>query len=101
MLTKTAFRTMTANRDMKKAKPRVSIGMPVYNADKFLPEALQSLVNQSFADFEIVISDNASTDRTEEICRSYAQRDQRIRYFRNTTNIGVFRNFNQVFHLSS
>jgi cellulose synthase/poly-beta-1,6-N-acetylglucosamine synthase-like glycosyltransferase len=79
---------MAANQDMPKAKPRVSIGMPVYNADQFVDEALKSLVTQSFEDFELTICDNASTDNTQDICRAYGARDGRIRYLRNETNIG-------------
>ena len=86
---------------MSYGKPRVSIGMPVYNSERFLPETLDSLLTQTFADFELIISDNASADRTEEICRTYAAQDRRIRYLRNETNIGVYKNFNRVFLASS
>ena len=82
-------------------KPRVSIGMPVFNGENYLAEALDSLLTQTFSDFELIISDNASTDKTEEICRAYAVRDQRIRYFRNQENLGASRNYNRVFELSS
>jgi len=51
--------------------PRVSIGMPVYNGERFLQEALDSVLAQTFEDFEVIISDNASTDATEGICRAY------------------------------
>lgn len=78
----------------------MSIGLPVYNGERFLTEALDSLLTQTYSDFELIISDNASTDRTEEICRAYAAKDQRVRYFRNTTNIGVNGNFNRAFALS-
>ena len=77
--------------------PRVSIGLPVFNGERFLPDALDSLLAQTFADFELIISDNSSTDRTSEICRSYAARDSRIRYFRNPVNIGVNPNWRRVF----
>lgn len=77
--------------------PRVSIGMPVYNGARFLPRALDSLLAQDFEDFELIISDNASTDRTREICEEYRARDPRIRYLRNPTNIGAAKNFNRVF----
>jgi len=50
-------------------EPTVSIGMPVYNGEKYLPNALTTLLNQDFEDFELIISDNGSSDRTEEICR--------------------------------
>jgi glycosyltransferase involved in cell wall biosynthesis len=66
-------------------KPTVSIGLPVHNGAAFLAEAIESILAQTFADFELVISDNASTDRTPEICRSYAAADGRIRYYRQET----------------
>jgi glycosyltransferase involved in cell wall biosynthesis len=80
--------------------PKVSIGLPVYNDDKFLTQTIDCLLSQSYRDFELVICDNASTDKTEEICRSYVKMDSRIRYHRNPTNLGVSRNFNLSFHLS-
>jgi glycosyltransferase involved in cell wall biosynthesis len=80
--------------------PKVSIGLPVYNDDRFLIQTLDCLLSQSYRDFELIICDNASTDKTAEICRSYASRDSRIRYHRNATNLGVSRNFNLSFHLS-
>lgn len=78
------------------ARPRVSIGLPVYNGELHLPEALDSLLAQSFADFEIVLSDNASTDGTQDLCRAYEARDSRIRYVRQAENIGPTANFNFV-----
>jgi glycosyltransferase involved in cell wall biosynthesis len=80
--------------------PRVSLGMPAYNSEQHIEEALDSLLAQTFGDFEIVISDNASTDRTEEICRAYAERDERIRYVRQSINQGMISNFNSVYRLS-
>jgi glycosyltransferase involved in cell wall biosynthesis len=77
--------------------PMVSIGMPVYNGEDTLRCALDSLLGQSFADFELVISDNASTDATELICREYAERDRRIRYVRQSKNVGAAANFKFVF----
>jgi len=74
--------------------PRVTIGLPVYNGDAFLEESIESLLGQTFEDFELLISDNASTDRTEEICRRYASQDPRVRYWRNPVNIGGMRNGN-------
>ena len=74
----------------------VSIGMPVFNGEPYLAQALDSLLAQSFADFELIISDNASTDRTQEICESRRQRDPRIRYFRQPVNQGPASNFNFV-----
>lgn len=81
--------------------PRVSIGMPVYNAQRYLREAIDSLLAQTMDDFEIVLSDNASTDVTPDICREYAARDPRVKYHRNDTNLGVVANFNRVFQLST
>ncbi|MBD2770736.1 glycosyltransferase family 2 protein [Iningainema tapete] len=86
---------------MSNHQPRLSIGLPVYNGEKFIKEAIDSILAQSFEDFELIISDNASTDKTEEICRAYAEKYQRIRYYRNQKNIGCARNFNRVFELSS
>lgn len=80
-------------------QPLVSIGMPVYNGEKLICEALDSLLAQDFKNFELIISDNASTDRTAEICKMYAARDSRIRYYRNERNIGPVSNFNKVIHL--
>lgn len=81
--------------------PKVSIGLPVYNGEDFLEAALDSLLSQTFQDFELIISDNASTDRTEAICRKYMAQDTRIRYFRNEQNLGAAWNYNRVFELSS
>jgi len=80
--------------------PRVSVGLPVYNGERFLRPALDCLLAQTYTDFEIVITDNCSTDGTEEICHTYAAQDSRIRYYRNPANIGVDRNFNRSFRLS-
>lgn len=82
-------------------RPRLSVGMPVYNGQRFLPLAIDSLLAQTFADFELILSDNASTDNTEQICRGYAARDPRIRYVRNQTNLGPLRNFLRAAELSS
>ena len=82
------------------AKPPLTIGLPVYNSACFLACSLDSLLNQSYGDFRLIISDNASTDATPDICRDYAARDQRIVYHRNPVNIGLSPNFNRVFSLS-
>lgn len=73
--------------------PTVSVGVPVYNGASSLRAALDSLLAQTFSDFELIISDNASTDGTEAICREYAARDSRVRYVRQATNIGSAANF--------
>lgn len=80
--------------------PRVSMGIPVFNGSRYVADALDSILNQSYADFEVVICDNASTDNTAQICRSYAARDQRIRYYRNVRNLGAAANFNRCFELA-
>jgi len=82
------------------AAPALSVGMPVYNGEPYLESSLASILGQSFRDLELVISDNASTDETEKICRHWATRDPRVRYFRNDRNVGAAANYNRVFHLS-
>jgi len=79
-----------------RAVPRVSIGLPVHNGERYLADSLESLLCQSFEDFELIISDNASTDGTAEICRHYASQDRRIRYFCQPNNIGSAPNHNFV-----
>jgi glycosyltransferase involved in cell wall biosynthesis len=76
--------------------PEVSIGMPVFNGERFLREALDSLLSQTFADFELIISDNASTDASEQICREYVRSDPRVRYIRQPRNMGAMYNWNFV-----
>jgi glycosyltransferase involved in cell wall biosynthesis len=80
--------------------PKVSVGMPVYNGEKYLRIAIDALLNQEFTDFELIISDNASTDATLEICREFAAKDSRIRYSRNAANIGATGNYKRVFELA-
>ncbi len=79
---------------------KIVIGLPVYNGENFLAAAIDSILAQSYADFELVISDNASTDNTEEICRAYAQRDRRVRYVRQPTNVGSANNHNLLVRMS-
>jgi glycosyltransferase involved in cell wall biosynthesis len=76
--------------------PRVTIGLPVYNGENYLEEAIRSVLVQSFDDLELIICDNASTDRTAEICRDAAARDPRVRYFQNECNLGAARNYNRT-----
>ncbi len=76
--------------------PKVSIGLPVYNGEKFIRKALDSVLEQTFTDFELIISDNASSDSTEAICREYIARDSRIRYMRQSENRGARANFQHV-----
>src|SRR3989337_590294 len=80
--------------------PTVSIGLPVFNGEKYLRQALDSILAQTYQDFELIISDNASTDKTQQICREYVKKDSRIRYYRNKRNLGATRNHNRVFELS-
>ncbi len=80
--------------------PRLSIGLPVYNGERYLRFALDSILSQTYKDFELIISDNASTDTTKLICQEYAARDPRIRYFRNLENVGAAENFNLTFELA-
>ncbi|MGY0489072.1 glycosyltransferase family 2 protein [Streptomyces sp. WG-D5] len=78
-------------------RPRLSIGLPVYNGEEYLAESLDALLGQTYEDFELVITDNASTDGTQDICRTYAAKDSRIRCIRLTRNIGAAPNHNYVF----
>jgi glycosyltransferase involved in cell wall biosynthesis len=81
--------------------PAVSVGLPVYNGTRYLAQAVDAILAQGFEDFELVISDNGSTDDTEEICREYARADERIRFFREEHNRGLAWNFNRVVELAS
>lgn len=76
---------------------KISVGMPVYNGEQYLESAIDSVLAQTFDDFELIIADNASEDRSSDICQDYAARDPRIRYLRNETNIGAAANYNLLF----
>jgi glycosyltransferase involved in cell wall biosynthesis len=78
----------------------VSIGLAVYNGEDYLEEAIRSILAQTFTDFELIISDNASSDRTEEICEKFAAMDERVLYSRNAHNIGGMKNANRTFELA-
>ena len=78
-------------------RPLISIGMPIYNGGDFLERALESLLGQDYDNFKLIVSDNHSTDSTQEICLDYMARDNRIHYHRNETNVGAINNFNKVF----
>jgi glycosyltransferase involved in cell wall biosynthesis len=80
--------------------PLVSIGLPVYNGEKYIGEAIESFVNQSFTDWELLISDNASTDNTQEICLDWCEKDRRITYHQNMVNVGSSKNYTIVFEKS-
>lgn len=95
------FKCLSKKGMIMQHRPRVSIGLPVYNGENFLADAIDSVLAQTFTDFELVISDNASTDRTESICRAYTAQDARIRYYRVDQNKGAAWNYNRVFQLSA
>src|SRR4051812_6069999 len=80
-------------------QPRISIGIPVYNGERYLAETVESLLAQTVDEFELFIVDNASTDGTEKIGRHFAACDKRVRFVRNDTNIGAFRNCNKVIRM--
>lgn len=81
--------------------PLVSIGLPVRNGARYLSEAIQSVLNQSLSDFELIIADNASFDETESICRGFAERDPRISYHRQPRDLGAAPNFHFTLRVSS
>jgi glycosyltransferase involved in cell wall biosynthesis len=87
---------VTSSKPVDGAPPLVSIGLPVYNGEMDIARALDCLLAQTFANFELIIADNASTDGTERICRAYAARDSRIRYVRHAQNLGAIANFSFV-----
>lgn len=78
----------------------MSIGLPVYNGEQYLAAAIESILRQTFGDFELILCDNASTDQTEAICRRYAGQDHRVRYHRNESNLGACPNFNLAVSLA-
>lgn len=78
--------------------PQVSVGVPVFNGERYLGRTLESLLGQTLTDLELIVSDNASTDGTREICEDFARRDSRLRYLRQAANIGAPRNWNAVVH---
>ncbi len=80
--------------------PRISIGMPCYNSERWISPAIESLLGQTFEDFELIVSDNASSDGTWDIVQRYAASDDRIRPYRNPENLGASANFNRVFELA-
>jgi len=91
----------TTERNSSAASPpTVTIGLPVYNGENFLAEAIESVLAQTYEDYELVICDNASTDRTALICQRYARQDTRIRYYRSRCNEGPAWNYNRTFALA-
>jgi tetratricopeptide (TPR) repeat protein len=87
----------TQRRDI----PRVSVGLPVYNGGSLLPQAIESILAQDFEDFELIISDNASNDQTQDVCRHYQKMDSRIRYYRFDENLGALSNFLNAFGMAT
>ncbi|WP_088289166.1 glycosyltransferase family 2 protein [Kineosporia sp. A_224] len=80
--------------------PRLTVGLPVYNGEHYLAQSLEALLGQTFGDFELVVSDNASTDGTAGICHDFADQDRRVRYVRQPQNIGAAPNHNHVVGLA-
>src|SRR6476620_202108 len=80
--------------------PDVSLALPVYNGEKFVADAIRSILAQDYKNFELIICDNASTDATQQICRDFAASDERVRYVRNERNLGAAPNYNLGFELS-
>jgi len=87
---------MNLSKQKQRQIPKVSIGMPVYNAEKYLGDAIDALLMQTYSDFEIIISDNASTDGTASMCKQYAGKDSRITFVQQSKNIGSIQNFQYV-----
>jgi glycosyltransferase involved in cell wall biosynthesis len=85
---------------MNQNAPYVSVGMPVYNGERYVAQAIESILSQTFQYFELIISDNASADATEQICREYGARDRRVRYYRSDRNRGAAWNHNRVVELA-
>ncbi len=81
---------------MQPKPTKVTIGLPVFNGEKYIEQAIRSVLSQTFTDFELKISDNASSDKTEKICRQYAAIDSRITYLRQEKNLGALHNFQSV-----
>lgn len=89
-----------ASSEPELRSPKVSIGLPVYNGARWLEESVDSILAQTFSDFELIICDNASSDGTAEICQRYAANDRRVRYTRNAQNIGGMRNASLTFEMA-
>lgn len=78
---------------MPVVQPAISIGLPVYNGEGFLSRAVESVLSQTYENLELIVSDNASTDGTDQVCREAAASDRRVRYTRQARNVGVTRNY--------
>ncbi|TKB65207.1 MAG: glycosyltransferase family 2 protein [Nitrospira sp.] len=84
---------------MNAATTKVSVGIPVYNGERFLAQTIESILGQTYTSFELIISDNGSTDRTKEIGQAYASRDPRVKFVRSETNKGASWNYQRTFEL--
>lgn len=82
------------NNSKQSLSPLLTIGLPVYNGEKTIKKILESILAQTFQDFILIISDNASTDLTEKICEEYSKKDSRIQYIKQKKNIGLLNNWN-------
>lgn len=89
---------MTGNKEQNELDPLVTVGMPVYNGQEYLRSSLDSIVQQTYRNIEVIISDNGSTDDTAAICAEYVAKDPRVRYVRQAVNLGAQRNYNFVMH---
>ena len=89
--------SMQDTREPAAEGPLVSVGMPVFNGESYLEEAIRSVLGQTLGDLELILCDNASTDRTAEICRDFAASDPRVRYYRNARNLGAAPNYNLAY----
>lgn len=76
--------------------PLLTIGLPVFNGENYITEAVDSILSQSFRHLELIIADNCSTDGTEKICRNFERWDSRVRFMRNDANLGAAENFNML-----
>ena len=86
-----------AVRDRASGRAQLSIGLPVYNGARYLAQAVESLLGQTFTDFQLLLCDNASTDATADICRDFVRRDRRVRHLQSDRNRGAAWNFNRAF----
>jgi glycosyltransferase involved in cell wall biosynthesis len=80
--------------------PVVSVGIPVYNGENYIAEAIRSVLSQTFGSLELIIQDNASTDRTADLCLEFQAQDRRVRYFRNPRNLGAAPNYNLAYNMA-
>ena len=101
MIIDNLIHTGNIETDSLSSEPFVSIGYPVYNGESYIQKSIEALLNQSYKNFELIISDNASTDATQALCISYANKDSRIKYFKQDKNIGPTENFNFVLDQAS